>query len=96
MTTVAQSIRKVGSSLRPRDIASILVAVLLSAQVGAAQTAQQSPDSRWPDIKAALIGDKAVLDGSELLTLTTPARALDASGPGSTRPPVATSTNSIW
>ena len=38
----------------------------------------EDADVRWNQIKAQLFGDRAVLDGSEVINLETPYRALDA------------------
>ncbi len=40
--------------------------------------AAEDQNARWNEIKASLFGDRAILDGTELIELETPYRALDA------------------
>jgi sulfur-oxidizing protein SoxY len=79
MTPVSELGRLVTNAVRRRYILLAACALLLLCQVAAAQSAQQSADARWPQIKEALLGgDRVVRDGADVIVLSTPARALDA------------------
>ena len=78
MLFVAELRHETGSTPRHRHGVRLLAALLVWSLAGAAQAVQQSPVPRWPEIKSVLLGDRTVTDGTGLLSLETPVRALDA------------------
>jgi sulfur-oxidizing protein SoxY len=59
--------------------AAILTTGLLSAATARAEESEASRAARWHDVADAIFKDRPVLDGSAILQLDAPPRALDAS-----------------
>lgn len=77
MTTVSELAQSVISATRHRHTTLSLAGLLLLFLSMAPMAAEQS-DARWLQIKQELFGDRAVQDGTEVIGLETPVRALDA------------------
>ena len=77
MTIVSELAHLVPSATRHRYTALTLVSLLLLCLTAAAPAVEQS-DARWLQIKQELFGDRVVLDGTDVIGLDTPMRALDA------------------
>lgn len=75
---VTELVRPVSTTHQCRYTGLLLSVVLLLCSGMSAQAAQQSKVERWPQIKEALLGDRVVRDGTGIIALETPKRALDA------------------
>ena len=70
--------RLMRKAVRHRYTLPALSGLLLLCLGAAAQAVQESKEGRWPQIKEALLGDRVVRDGTAMIALSTPTRALDA------------------
>ena len=77
MPPVAELGRRLINAVRRRHNLALTFGLLIGASAVVAAV-QQSEQSRWPEIRSALFGERAVQDGAGLIALDTPSRAQDA------------------
>ena len=77
MPPVAELGRRLINAVRRRHNLALTFGLLIGASAVVAAV-QQSEQSRWPEIRSALFGERTVQDGAGLIALDTPSRAQDA------------------